>query len=284
VSPGAAEIMTSAPGFTAIVMAAGRGTVDPVAARAGQSHKCFVKVAGKPMLLRVIETLEASPRVDRIIVCIEREARLDSIRELTARIARGDCERCASAGSPARSVLRTMEALSPPPPILVVTGDHPLLTPAMIDRFCGAAADGGDVVVGLAPARLVQAAYPHSVRTVIHFRDEPVCGCNLYALNTGAARRAVEAWAEVERWRKRPWRLVRALGFASLLDFWRGRLNLDAAMERASIRLGVRVRAVSMPFAEAAIDVDKPADLELAETILHARGETLQSGSDTAEI
>jgi hypothetical protein len=39
-------------------------------------------------------------------------------------------------------------------------------------------------------------------------------------------------------------------------------------MVRISARLGVRVAAVKMPFAEAPIDVDKPEDLELVEQIL----------------
>ena len=39
-------------------------------------------------------------------------------------------------------------------------------------------------------------------------------------------------------------------------------------MARVSRRRRLRARAVRMPFAEAAIDVDKPADLDLVEAIL----------------
>ena len=42
-------------------------------------------------------------------------------------------------------------------------------------------------------------------------------------------------------------------------------------MARASAVIGARVAAVRLPFAEAAIDVDKPADLELVEAILGRR-------------
>jgi hypothetical protein len=61
---------------------------------------------------------------------------------------------------------------------------------------------------------------------------------------------------------------VRAFGWRPLLAYLLGRLTLDAAMRRASRITGTRVAAISLPFAEAAIDVDKPADLALAETIL----------------
>ena len=42
-------------------------------------------------------------------------------------------------------------------------------------------------------------------------------------------------------------------------------------MRRVSRVLGCEARAIALPFAEAAIDVDKPADLALVETILARR-------------
>jgi hypothetical protein len=75
-------------------------------------------------------------------------------------------------------------------------------------------------------------------------------------------------WRRVEEERKRPWRLVRAFGWRTLLAYLLGRLTLDAAAARASAVIGARVAAIALPFAEAAIDDDKPADLELVETIL----------------
>ena len=59
-------------------------------------------------------------------------------------------------------------------------------------------------------------------------------------------------------------------GPVSLVLFALRRLTLDAALERASRAIGCRVGAVSLPFAEAAIDVDRPSDLVLVERILAA--------------
>ena len=42
-------------------------------------------------------------------------------------------------------------------------------------------------------------------------------------------------------------------------------------MRLISRRLGIEVAAVAMPMAEASIDVDKPADLDLVEDILARR-------------
>ena len=80
-------------------------------------------------------------------------------------------------------------------------------------------------------------------------------------------------WSELERHRKRPWRLVAAIGPLTLLRFLLGMLDLEAAMHRLSGIVGATVRTVEMPFAEAAMDVDKPADLALAEAIFGRRGQ-----------
>jgi hypothetical protein len=48
-------------------------------------------------------------------------------------------------------------------------------------------------------------------------------------------------------------------------------LNLDSAFAIASRRLGLEARPILLPFAEAAVDVDKPEDKELAERVLNAR-------------
>ena len=58
------------------------------------------------------------------------------------------------------------------------------------------------------------------------------------------------------------------LGPSTLLAFALRRLDLDAALERVSHAMQVRVEAVRLPFAEAAIDVDRPSDLALVTRIL----------------
>tara|TARA_B100001123_G_scaffold169597_1_gene195060 strand:- start:399 stop:629 length:231 start_codon:yes stop_codon:yes gene_type:complete len=61
------------------------------------------------------------------------------------------------------------------------------------------------------------------------------------------------------------------LGIGSLLRYVCGRLALTDALATFSKKLGLEARAIEMPFAEAAIDVDDLADLELVESIISAR-------------
>jgi len=224
------------------------------------------------MLVRVIRTLRAAPSIAAIVVSIDDPAALDAVPELRALVAAGALQLRRSESSPSRSVVAVLEALPAGAPVLVTTADHALLTPAMVEHFTLACRqEGADVRVGLVAASLLRARFPESTRTYLPMRDDLYSGANLFAFLTPQAKRAAEFWVRAEALRKQPWRLALAFGPRALFSFWRRRLDLDAALERVSRVIGARVRAVRMPFAEAAIDVDRASDLALATRILAQR-------------
>lgn len=268
--------MTAAPSasgpdrrYTGVIMAGSRrGANDGLAQAAGLSHKCLIEIAGRPMLLRVLETLESCPHIGRIVLCIEQA--FDNPGFLAQRIEDGTLERLDAAASPAASAARACATLGAHSPLLIVTADHPLLNLAMLDHFCTRAHAAGDVAVAVARAATVFASYPRATRTLLKFSDGPYCGCNLFAFNTPAAQPLAAFWERLEADRKRPWRLVRMLGLRALANYLCGRLTLEKAITGISTRIGVSAMAIEMPFAEAAIDVDKPADLALVQSIIES--------------
>lgn len=259
--------------FTALVLAGSRGAADPVAAACNVPHKALAPVLGLPMLLRVVQALQASSRIRRIVLQSNAPALFDAIPEIRHAIAAGKIEVVPAAASPAQSAALAMTTLANELPILVTAADHPLLTPEMIDHFCDQAmATGAAVAVGMAPASVVLAKYPGALRTFYKLGGERYSGCNLFGLLRLEARRAIEFWVRLEQHRKQPWRLIAAIGLRPLLLYLLAKPDLDRAMVELSRVIGVTGRAVVMPFAEAPIDVDKPEDLKLAEEILRARG------------
>jgi len=259
--------------FTALVLAGSRGGAgDDLAAAQGEQHRALIPVRGVPMLVRVIRTLRAAPSIAAIVVSIDDPAALDAVPELCALVAAGALQLRRSESSPSRSVVVMLEALPAGAPVLVTTADHALLTPAMVEHFTHACARASaDVYVGLVAASLLRAHYPESTRTYLPMRDDLYSGANLFAFLSPQAKRAAEFWVRAEALRKQPWRLALAFGPRALFLFWRRRLDLDAALERVSRVIGARVRAVRMPFAEAAIDVDRASDLALATRIVAQR-------------
>ena len=113
-------------------------------------------------------------------------------------------------------------------------------------------------------------AAPGSRRTYLRFADGDWSGCNLFLLATPQAIAAIQLWQTVERDRKRPWRIVRRLGPGLLLRYLLGRLSLSDAVAALGRRIGVSAVVVECPDGLAAVDVDKPSDLDFVRNHLAA--------------
>jgi CTP:molybdopterin cytidylyltransferase MocA len=254
--------------FNAVVLAADRGRDDPVAAAAGVAAKCLTPVAGVPMVVRVIRALQDSACVDTILLCGPVAGVIQESPELRQLIDGARVRWMAPLGSPSTSAAAALVTLPEDQPVLLTTGDHPLLRPDMVQHFLDQATAGGfDVAVALAPHELVQQAYPRTRRTALKFSDGRYCGCNLFAFLTPRGRGMVPLWKKVEAHRKQPIRVVGLVGWVAMLLYALGLLSLAGAMRRISRQTGLAAGAVIMPFPEAAIDVDSAADLDLARDI-----------------
>ncbi len=253
-----------------MLLAGQRPGVDPLAAHFGETWKALVPVRGQPMLSRVVRTLLDCPSIDRIVILAQAPAAL-SARPDTAWLAREPRIGFeASIASISQSVAAAA-GTSAPWPVLVTTAYHALLTPAMVEDFIAGVGDA-DVAVALVERANLLARYPGNKRTWLKFRGGAYSGANLFALTGDRARAALDLWAGVEQDRKRGWKLVAAFGPLLLLRALSRTMTLRAGLAAAGRRLGIKARPVVLRQPEAAIDVDKPADHELAESILSVRG------------
>lgn len=252
-------------------MAGSRGTADPVAAASGVANKVLAPVAGVAMLERVLRTLRANQWIGRIVVCgldpgLANDFRAPDGEGPPIEHVRGD-------HTPSASATAAIRELGLVPPVLITTADHPLLSSATLDAFCErATAMNADATFGLVPAGIVRAAFPGVKRTVFRFRDGGFCGCNLYALLSTKGYDALREWARVEAERKRPWRILRILGYGTLLRFVLGQLSLADLTGALFARTGLSARPVLLTDPAAGFDVDTPEQRLIAEAYLTARG------------
>jgi GTP:adenosylcobinamide-phosphate guanylyltransferase len=257
-------------GWTALLLAGQRPGVDPLAAHFGETWKALVPLRGQTMLSRVARTLLECPSVDRVVVLAQGPAALTTGSD-TAWLAREPrVAFSASSASISQSVSAAAGTLAPWP-VLVTTADHALLTPAMVEDFIAGVGDA-DVAVALVERANLLARYPRNRRTWLKFSGGAYSGANLFALTGERARAALELWAGVEQDRKKGWKLVAAFGPLLLVRALTRTVTLQGGLAAAGRRLGLTARPVVLRQPEAAIDVDKPADHELAESILSARG------------
>lgn len=255
--------MTVLPQYTALVLAGTRPGGDPLADHAGVSHKALIEVGGVPMLLRVLRALAASAAVARIVVVIDRPQVMDGFPDVGKAVS----VRPAAEG-PSASVALALAAEGTP--LLVTTADHALLQGNWVDEFVSATLrdPSADAFIALARSEAVLAAAPATVRTWLRFADGAYSGCNLFLLRTPKALGIVQLWRRLEAARKKPLTLLRRLGFAYVLRYRFGWLRLEQALDRLGTLTGARLAPVLLGDGRAAIDVDKPADLELVRHLI----------------
>jgi hypothetical protein len=139
-----------------------------------------------------------------------------------------------------------------------------------VTRFVADTPAWADISALLARREVVEAAAPGTRRTYLKFADGDWSGCNLFFARTPQALAAIELWRSLEADRKTPWRIVRRLGPLTLARYLAGRLTLGEALARLSRLCGAQAAAVASPFGLAAVDVDKPADLDLVRALAAA--------------
>lgn len=257
-----------------LVLAGRRASGDAVADSSGLRHRALLPIAGVPMLERVVSAIEGSGVVNPVTVSSDDEGLLVATPALAALSSpsRRFLAFHRSGTSPASSVADFLAATPGEGPLLVTTGDHPLLTPEIVRYFVAAASSStADFLVGLVPASVYRRRFPDQPRTFIALKGERYSGANLFYLRTPEAAQVATFWTRAEAHRKTPWKLVQVFGPLNLVLFLLGRLDLGAALARASAVIGARVEAVELPFAEAALDVDKEADRLAVEKVFADR-------------
>jgi len=254
--------------LTALVLAGTRSGGDPLADYAGVSHKALIEVGGRTMVERVVEALVASSAVARVVVAIERPELLDGLAGLRPpRCAKPLHAMPTEPGGPSATVAAALGALGTP--LLVTTADNALLEPAWIAEFLAKVPADADLAAALARRDAIEAAAPDTRRTWLRFADGDHSGCNLFLLARPAAARAIAFWQTLEGERKRPVRMVRRLGWTFAARYALGRLPMAAAAARlGALSGGARVSIVALSDGRAAIDVDKPDDLDLVRRLV----------------
>lgn len=260
--------------FTTILLAGDRAG-DVLAEQSPGKRKALLHLNGRPMVMYVLEMLLAAPSVGNVVIVANRVAEIEANADLQAFVkgAGGRITFREGAGSPATSVLKTMEDMQFSGGVLVTTADNPLLSAATLEKFCaGVLADPStEAAVGLARESDIRPAFPDVKRTYIRLGNEGYSGCNLFALTPGAGPKAARAWSEVEGRRKKPWQLILHFGVGTLIRAVLGGLDLDAAMRSASKSMGLTVRAIVLDDPIAAMDVDRPDHVRFAEAVLARR-------------
>lgn len=256
------------PRFTAVILAAQRpGRVDPLAERAGLSHKCLVPIAEVPLIAHVVAALAATPGCALMRIVIE-PAMFVTLRTLL-----GDgpprIELVVAADNLADSVFNAADGIEGP--IIVTTADNVLLTPEAVRQMVATLEGGADVALAMAARASVLMAHPEGQRRFYRFRDDDYSNCNLYGFGHAGAIKAAESFRSGGQFAKKPLRLIGAIGLVNVVLMLLRRLSLAGALARLSRRLGLSLAPVVIADGSHAIDVDNERTYRIAEMLLERR-------------
>ena len=251
--------------WTAVVLAGSRPGVDAFAAQHGTDLKALIPVGGVPMVRRPVEALLASEMIANIHVLSQHPERIADVLPADPRIRVGRSE---------STIAGTLLALCNDPatewPLLVTTADHALLDPAMIRDFCARTARS-DIAIAVVERRQLERKVGGARRTWVKFRGGAYSGANLFAFRDRKVAGPIELWRGVEQDRKKALKLLWKIGPTIFWNAVLSRRTLDETLRKVSRRLAIVIRAVEPANPLAAIDVDKPSDLEMVERILASR-------------
>lgn len=250
--------------LSAIVLAGERQATDELRQHHGVESKALIQIDGVPMIHRVLGALRDSDFIDELWLSGPAESAVASDNQLEDRIQSGEIQWRPPEVSPSTSAFEVMNEISDQRKVLLTTVDHSLLSSEIVDYFCRESLkSSADVTLGLSPYSLVRECFPTMKKTVLHFRDGDFCGCNLFTFLSAEGREVASFWRRIEKERKKPLRLIKLLGWRSVLSYRLGLLTLTDALEQLSDVLGFRVKAIILPFAHACVDVDSQADYEI---------------------
>jgi CTP:molybdopterin cytidylyltransferase MocA len=261
----------------AVILTGSRNRHSPLLAGTGLDSKVLLPVAGRPMLDWVLSALAGSRYAPRLWVSTDNPV-------IETHAVNSECPyTCLPSGQTAvGSFLSAIEHVQPAEWVVLVSGDHPLLTPQLVDTFLDQAmARQLGLAVAVVEQKTVQARYPQSRRTYFPTKSGAYSGGNLYLINTQRFHPKPDLLYQMDANRKKPWKTLPSLGWGTLIQGLLRQLTMDEIAERVSDRVGCAMGVVDIPVAECCMDVDKPSDLALAEAILYRRNETVLTGPAT---
>ena len=260
---------------TVLVLAASRaGPLDAVAALQDKSHKCLVEIDGEIMLQRVVRELAASQYAGDIYVSIEREEILREIPFVSRLMDEGRVHFLPAGDNLFASIAAAADTIPNPYPLIVSTGDNALHTTEMFDHFCNSImGDDMDAAVAMTPAATILEAYPDGKRAFHELKDGGWSSCNLYAAKSSKAIDAAKVFQTGGQFGKRPIRILKAFGLPVMLMYKFRLASVQGIADYLSRRWGISLKIISMPYADAPIDVDNPGDFTRTEAILKKRRE-----------
>ena len=229
----------------------------------GTEYRCLAPVGDKRIIDYIIDALQQSGCVRRIVIA----ARQEALPELRATLPT-DILLCEAEGDLPATALAAAKVLGEDSTekLLGVCDDIPLLTPASVRDFLAACAKQPqhELYYPIIPKDACLAAFPAAQRTYGKLADGIFTGGNMMLMAKRIMPQGQQVAREIFARRKSPLQLCNWLGWSFIIKLLLHRLTIADAEKRTSELLHIKCKAIITRHAGVGMDIDKPADLQLA--------------------
>jgi len=235
-------------------------TPDPLAVAMGVERKSLIPIAGKPMVYWVVKALQASSRIDQIyIVGMSEEDQVDFGTEVIY---------IPNQNRHFDNVVVGIDTIHERQPevdfVLTASADIPALQPQTVDWFVQTSErSGADLCYSVVQKEVMEAAYPDSRRSYVPVVEGKMCGGDLFFVRVSIVHNNEELVRDLLAKRKNVLQQARLLGFGTILKFLFRRLSINDAEGISKRVLNAVTHIVVSPYADLAMDVDKPHQFDL---------------------
>jgi GTP:adenosylcobinamide-phosphate guanylyltransferase len=230
--------------------------------------KALLDLCGKPMLQWVLDALSESKRVENVVLIgLTEDSGVTCSKPMIFIPNKVTMIENILAG-----IQKVLEINPVATRALIVSSDIPAITPEMVDWEVETTLQYDvDLCYNVVKREVIERRFPGSKRTFSKLKDAEVCGGDLNVVHTSIASTNLDIWKKLIDSRKNPIKQASIIGFDTLLLVLFRRLTMDQMVKQVASRLHVTGRAIVCPYAEIAMDVDKPHQLELMRADLTTR-------------
>ncbi len=261
--------------FDAIVTAGGDPARDAelLAYVGGAPRKALIPLGDKPLVAHVVDALLGSGRVQRVVVVgLPPEHRPSLGPEVTFLPDTGSMLGNGQAGvEHLQSTGKISERL------IAASADVPLITPDVVNGMLDQClAYDVDFCYNVVEKEVMERAFPGSGRTFVPIEGKRYAGGDINVVRTAVIKGELGKLNEIIGRRKSFWKQLSIVGLDMVFLFLIRRLSIAQVEQRAQKVLGFTGKVVISPYAELAMDVDKPHHLD----VVRAAYERRQQGAN----
>jgi NDP-sugar pyrophosphorylase family protein len=227
--------------------------------------KAMLDILGKPMVQWVLDALSGAKRIENVVLIgLTEESGVTCEKPLSF-----IPNRLSMIENILGGIHKVMEINPAATRVLMVSSDIPAISPKIVDWVVETSLSSDvDLCYNVVTRQMIETRYPSSRRTFTKLKGLEVCGGDMHVIHTSVASMNPEIWERLIATRKNPVKQAAIIGFDTLLLMLLRLITLDDAVKRVTARLHMTGQAIICPYAEIAMDVDKPNQLELMRTDL----------------